>query len=155
MNISLSSIQINSQENGMGGMDSGTDVSGSGIGGPGYGMGNGNGTIPYPLMGMGSGMEGSESGSGYGMGGYGMGGYGGDGGAFSTCCQTKKISGSMNPEKDGIYDLAMDGNLRSQILGLPERCRSHCIYTKRDEMDNDRIFCFARSEYSQSKCIRE
>ena len=153
MNISLSSIQINSQENGMGGMGSGSDVSGSGIGGPGYGMGNGNGTIPYLLMGMGSGMEGSESGSG-----YGMGGYGGDGGAFSTCCQTKKISGSMYPEKDGIYDLATDGNLRSQILDFgqwPDRCRSHCIYTKRDMVDNDRLFCFARSEYSQSKCITE
>merc|ERR1712203_592791 len=61
----------------------------------------------------GSGMEGS--GSGYGIGGYGYGmggsGYGGEwsewkptgGYGGGECCPTKKIWGSMNPEKHGIW----------------------------------------------------
>merc|ERR1719348_2724008 len=36
----------------------------------------------------------------------------------------------------------------------PERCRRHCIYKKRDSYD-DRMYCFARSEYSQSMCMRD
>merc|ERR1712212_828374 len=34
----------------------------------------------------------------------------------------------------------------------PERCRRHCIYKKRNSYD-DRMYCFARSEYSQSMCL--
>merc|ERR1712112_668369 len=130
--------------------------SGSGMGGSGYGMG-------------GSGM----AGSGYGMGGSGDGEWmnwmGGE------CCPTKKIWGSMYPEKDGIYDLYIDGYMMmgSGMGGMgggygmgsgmgmdmdnmqwPERCRRHCIYKKRDSWD-DRMYCFARSEYSQSMCMRD
>jgi len=32
-------------------------------------------------------------------------------------------------------------------------CRRHCIYKKRNSPD-DRMFCFARSESSQSMCMR-
>merc|ERR1712037_686298 len=35
----------------------------------------------------------------------------------------------------------------------PEMCRRHCIYKKRNSPD-DRMFCFARSESSQSMCMR-
>merc|ERR1712158_278408 len=34
----------------------------------------------------------------------------------------------------------------------PERCRRRCIYKKRNSYD-DRMYCFARSEYSQSMCL--
>merc|ERR1712226_1249507 len=79
--LALAARQVYGQEDGSGhgGMGgSGMEGSGSGMGGSGYGMG----------------------GSGYGMGGSGYGGYGG-----GECCPTKKIWGSMNPEKDGFYDL--------------------------------------------------
>merc|ERR1712117_867556 len=175
MLLALGAGQIYSQENGMGmtGATPGstppgsTPGSGSGMSGSGTPGSTPPGSSPGSTpAGSGYGMGGSGGGSGYGGMGYGMGsgsgmgesGYGGDGDAFCTCCQTKKISGSMYPEKDGIYDLATDGNLRSQILDFgqwPDRCRSHCIYTKRDMVDNERLFCFARSEYSQSKCITE
>merc|ERR1719153_1642827 len=73
---------------------------------------------------MGSGM-----GGGYGMGmggGSGMGmGYGGSGMGM---------------------DMDMDN------MQWPERCRRHCIYKKRNSYD-DRMYCFARSEYSQSMCL--
>merc|ERR1711992_462221 len=74
----------------------------------------------------GSGMEGS--GSGYGMGGYGYGmggsGYGGEwsewkptgGYGGGECCPTKKIWGSMNPEKDGFYDLVVDENMMQNMM---------------------------------------
>merc|ERR1711936_274592 len=77
------------------------------------------------------------SGSGYGMGsgmgggyGYGMGsGYG------------------MNM---GYGGMGMD----MDDMEWPRRCRSRCAYTKRDSFDN-RMFCFARSDYSQSMCIAD
>ena len=75
--------------------------SGSGMGGSGYGMG-----------GSGYGM----GGSGYGMGGSGYGGYGG-----GECCPTKKIWGSMNPEKDGFYDLVMDRDMMENGLNGCQR----------------------------------
>ena len=131
----VSLIQINGQEDGSGngGMDgSGMEGSGSGMGGSGYGMG-----------GSGYGM----GGSGYGMGGSGYGGYGG-----GECCPTKKIWGSMNPEKDGFYDLVMDSYKDDMMW--PERCKSFCVYKKRNTSD-DRLHCFARSSNSQSMCMRE
>ena len=36
----------------------------------------------------------------------------------------------------------------------PERCRSFCIYKKRDSGD-ERAYCFARSSNSQSMCMRD
>merc|ERR1711915_870528 len=125
----------------------------------------------------GSGMEGS--GSGYGMGGYGYGmggsGYGGEwsewkptgGYGGGECCPTKKIWGSMNPEKDGFYDLVVDENMMQNMMengygmgsgygmgmgygGMgsdmddgewPERCRSFCIYKKRDSYDDIILLC--------------
>merc|ERR1712020_613795 len=111
MLLAFAAGQIKSQDHGN--MDG---MTGSGHGGmDGSGMGSGMG-------GSGSGM----GGSGYGMGGAGMGGsgfgpgYGGDwmGGSGDgewmnwmggECCPTKKIWGSMYPEKDGIYDLYIDG----------------------------------------------
>merc|ERR1712088_537377 len=123
-------------------------------------------------------------GYGYGMGsGYGyewmqMGGYGG-----GECCPTKKIWDHWDQDKNGIYDLVMDGDMMNGMgsgygmgsgmgdgygygmgngygmnmgyggMGMdmddmdwPRRCRSRCAYTKRDSFDN-RMFCFARSEY--------
>merc|ERR1712210_252963 len=174
-------------------------------------------------------------GGGSGMGGSGFGGdwmnlVGGQ------CCPTKKISGSIDPEKDGVYDLVIDGymvantvmnafmnmftmgsgygmgpgsgdtgfgsgmgseeemgsdggsgmgsgygmNMGSGMgfggmgmgsgmgmgfggMGMgsgmdnmqwPEMCRRHCIYKKRNSYD-ERMFCFARSESSQSMCLRD
>merc|ERR1712045_348152 len=101
--LALAAHQINGQEDGSGngGMDgSGMEGSGSGMGGSGYGMG-------------GSGY------GGYGMGGSGYGGdwmsgsgYGGDwmnGGG--ECCRTKKIWDHWDQDKNGIYDLVMDGDM--------------------------------------------
>merc|ERR1711990_854244 len=114
MLLALAAGQINSQGDGSGhggmGMDgSGSGMGGSGMGGSGSAMGGGSG---YGMGGSGYGMGGSGyGGSGYdGMGsGMGMGsGYGGDRYA-GECCPSKKIWGSMYPEKDGIYDLVMDG----------------------------------------------
>merc|ERR1712226_720976 len=141
---------------GMGyGMGSGMHGSGSGMGGSGYGMG----------------------GSGYGMGGSGYGGYGMGGSGFSgECCPTKKIWGSVHPEKDGMYDLVIDGYTMMNMMGSgiggmgsgmgmgyagmgmgmdmdnmqwPERCSRLCIYKKRNSNSNN-MYCFAQSEYSQS-----
>merc|ERR1712110_741067 len=86
--LALAARQINGQEDGSG--NGGMEGSGSGMGGSGYGMG----------------------GSGYG--GYGMGGsgYGGDwmnGGG--ECCRTKKIWDHWDQDKNGIYDLVMDGDM--------------------------------------------
>merc|ERR1719239_2021152 len=79
-------------------------------------------------MGSGQGMgsgEGSGMGGGYGMG-SGMGrGYGG-----------------------------MGMGMNMDDMEWPERCRRHCIYKKRDSYD-DRMYCFARSSYSQSMCMRD
>merc|ERR1712066_1006088 len=100
--LAVADRQVYGQEDGSGhgGMGgSGMEGSGSGMGGSGYGMG----------------------GSGYGMGGSGyggewsewmpMGGYGG-----GECCPTKKIWGSMNPEKDGFYDLVVDENMMQNMM---------------------------------------
>merc|ERR1712038_1212187 len=140
-------------------------------------------------------------------------GYGGDGewqyGGAGECCPTKKIWGSRDWEKDGFYDLVIDGYMMDNMMGSgmgyggygmgsgngmgpgygmgsgsgmgsgvgmgsgmgmgyggmgmgmnmddmewPERCRRHCIYKKRDSYD-DRMYCFARSSYSQSMCMRD
>merc|ERR1712066_1015885 len=89
--LAIAASQINCQHGDMGG--SGMEGSGSGMGGSGYGMG----------------------GYGYGMGsGYGgewpewmqMGGYGG-----GECCPTKKIWDHWDQDKNGIYDLVMDGDM--------------------------------------------
>merc|ERR1712037_489277 len=178
--LAIAASQINCQHGDMGG--SGMEGSGSGMGGSGYGMG----------------------GYGYGMGsGYGgewpewmqMGGYGG-----GECCPTKKIWDHWDQDKNGIYDLVMDGDMMNGMgsgcgmgsgdgygmgsgmgggygygmgsggygmnsgyggMGMdmgsmdwPRRCRSRCAYKKRDSYDN-RMYCFARSEYSQSMCMRD
>ena len=129
-----------------------TEGSGSGMGG--------FGTLPYHVGGSGYGGEGSE---GMPIGGSGYGG--------GKCCPTKKIWGSMNPEKDGFYDLVMDSGMGggygygmgtgSGGMGTdkddmmwPERCKSFCVYKKRNTSD-DRLHCFARSSNSQSMCMRE
>merc|ERR1712210_422542 len=138
------------------------------------------------------------------------------------CCPTKKIWGSIDPEKDGVYDLVIDGYVVANTfmnvfmnmftmgsggtgsgmgseeemgsgggsgmgsgygmgmgyggmgmgmgsgmgmgfggmgMGMdnmqwPEMCRRHCIYKKRNSYD-ERMFCFARSESSQSMCLRD
>merc|ERR1712192_14548 len=36
----------------------------------------------------------------------------------------------------------------------PERCSRQCIYKKRNSYD-DKMYCFARSQYSQSMCMSE
>merc|ERR1712181_68844 len=36
----------------------------------------------------------------------------------------------------------------------PERCSRQCIYKKRNSYD-DRMYCFARSQYSQSMCMSD
>merc|ERR1711953_300436 len=101
--LALAACQINGQEDGSGngGMDgSGMEGSGSGMGGSGYGMG-GSG---YGGYGMG--------GSGYGGDWMGGSGYGGDwmnGGG--GCCRTKKIWDHWDQDKNGIYDLVMDGDM--------------------------------------------
>merc|ERR1712168_408280 len=85
------------------------------------------------MDGSGSGMEGS----GYGMGGgYGMGsGYG-----------TGMGYGGMGMGS-GYGGMGMGMDMDNMIW--PERCSRHCIYKKRDSYD-DRMSCFARSQYSQS-----
>merc|ERR1719460_1647828 len=105
--------------------------------GPGYGMGSGSDD-----MGSGSGMgsgegSGSRQGSGMGSGegsgmggGYGMGSGSGMGGGY----------GGMGMDMDNMQ--------------WPERCSRHCVYKKRDSWD-DRVYCFARSQYSQSMCMRD
>merc|ERR1712088_589799 len=121
--------------NGGYGMGPGMGYGGYGMGsgngmGPGYGMGSGSGMGSGEGMGSGQGMgsgEGSGMGGGYGMGmGSGMGmGYGG-----------------------------MGMGMNMDDMDWPERCRRHCIYKKRDSYD-DRMYCFARSSYSQSMCMRD
>merc|ERR1712106_1004458 len=105
----------------------------------GYGNGNGGG--------MGNGMGyGNGGGMGNGMG-YGMGncmdGGGGD------CCQMKRISGSMNPQMDGVY--VNKNNNKKLCNSLPGRCNSPCVYEKKDAYDGVQ-YCFADSLYSQSEC---
>merc|ERR1712130_379879 len=129
MVLALAAGQINSQDHGN--MDG---MSGSGHGGmDGSGIGSG-----MDGSGMGSGMGGSGSGmggSGYGMGGSGMGGSGYGMGMGSGMGMGY---GGMGMDMDNMQ--------------WPERCRRHCIYKKRDSWD-DRMYCFARSEYSQSMCM--
>merc|ERR1712210_414700 len=114
MVLALAAGQINSQESGSGhgnmdgmsgsGMGSGMEGSGSGMGGSGYGMG-GSGYGGYGMGG--SGFDGEWS------------GYGGDGMNFGAgeCCPTKKIWGSRDWEKDGIYDLVLDGYMMDSGMG--------------------------------------
>merc|ERR1711863_140554 len=81
----------------------GSGMGGSGMGGSGYGMGGGSG-----MGGSGYGGDWME-GSGYG----GEWQYGGAG----ECCPTKKIWGSKDWEKDGIYDLVIDGYEMMNMMG--------------------------------------
>ena len=104
--LAIAAPQINgqvaySQEGGSGHGD--MDMSGSGMG---YGMGSG--MDGSGMEGAGFGLGASGYGVGSGMGGSGFGGDWMDWGA-GVCCPTKKISGSIDPEKDGIYDLVIDG----------------------------------------------
>merc|ERR1712037_865708 len=102
---------------------------GSGMGGMGYGMGSGMGHGGYGMgfgYGMGPGSGDTGFGSGMGYDGMGMGmGFGGMG-----------------------MGMGMDN------MQWPEMCRRHCIYKKRNSYD-ERMFCFARSESSQSRCMRD
>merc|ERR1712128_151093 len=100
-------------------------------------MGYGNGG------GMGGGMG---SGMGYGNGG-GMGnemGYG-----MGNCCPMKRITGSMNPQMDGVY--VNKNNNKKPCNSLPGRCNSPCVYEKKNAYDGVQ-YCFADSLYSQSEC---
>merc|ERR1712110_308776 len=58
--------------------------------------------------------------------------------------------GNGNGMNMGYGGMGMD----MDDMDWPRRCRSRCAYTKRDSFDN-RMFCFARSEYSQSMCIAD
>merc|ERR1719500_2076924 len=115
---------------GMGGMGYEGYGMGSGMG-YGYGMGSGSGDMGSGSgMGPGEGM-GSRQGSGMGSGeGYGMGMGSGMGMGY----------GGMGMDMDNMQ--------------WPERCSRHCVYKKRDSWD-DRVYCFARSQYSQSMCMRD
>merc|ERR1712037_794778 len=117
-------------------------MNGMGSGYGGYGIGSGED------MGSGSGMgSGMGSGDGYGMG-SGMGGgygYGMGSGGYG-----------MNM---GYGGMGMGGGYGGMGMDMgsmdwPRRCRSRCAYKKRDSYD-DRMYCFARSEYSQSMCMRD
>merc|ERR1711892_955390 len=116
-----------------GGMGSGMGY-GNG-GGTGNGMGNGIG------YGMGGGMN-NGMGGGYGMGNC-MDNVGGD------CCPMKRISGSMNPQMDGVY--VNKNNNKKPCDSLPGRCNSPCVYEKKNAYDGVQ-YCFADSLYSQSEC---
>merc|ERR1711892_1238302 len=116
-----------------GGMGSGMGY-GNG-GGTGNGMGNGIG------YGMGGGMN-NGMGGGYGMGNC-MDNVGGD------CCPMKRISGSMNPQMDGVY--VNKNNNKKPCNSLPGRCNSPCVYEKKNAYDGVQ-YCFADSLYSQSEC---
>merc|ERR1712106_880275 len=113
--------------------------------GNGGGMGNGMG------YGMGGGMN-NGMGGGYGMGngmggGYGMGNCMDGGGG--ECCPMKRISGSMNPQMDGVY--VNKNNNKKPCNSLPGRCNSPCVYEKKNAYDGVQ-YCFADSLYSQSEC---
>merc|ERR1712183_480178 len=74
------------------------------------------------------GQTGGESGSGpsygYGMG-YGYGdGYGDD---EYACCPLKMVTGSKDPEMDGLYRLVMKADWS---VNLPAKCNSRCVYQK-------------------------
>merc|ERR1739838_280304 len=101
---------------------------------------------------MGGGGMNNGMGGGYGMGngmggGYGMGncmdGGGGD------CCPMKRISGSVNPQMDGVY--VNKNNNKKPCNSLPGRCNSPCVYEKKNAYDGVQ-YCFADSLYSQSEC---
>merc|ERR1712183_692696 len=74
------------------------------------------------------GQTGGETGSGpsygYGMG-YGYGdGYGDD---EYACCPLKMVTGSKDPEMDGLYRLVMKADWS---VNLPAKCNSRCVYQK-------------------------
>merc|ERR1711953_335354 len=132
--------------------------------GAGHGSGSGDsGGSGYSDMG-GPGDGGDwMGGSGYGNWTDGS-GYGGDwtDGVYG-CCLTKKVWGNINPRRDGIYDLDLASTYSTSTY--PRRCSPDgrldvCIYKKRDltgaEMTYHTVkYCFARSEYGQSMCLRE
>merc|ERR1719174_541050 len=83
---------------------------------------------------------GSGMGSGYGMGmGSGM-GFGGMG-----------MGSGMGM---GYGGMGMGMGMGMDNMQWPEMCRRHCIYKKRNSYD-ERMFCFARSDSSQSMCLRD
>merc|ERR1712106_1123533 len=114
-------------------------------GGMGNGMGYGNGGVMGNGMGYGNG-GGMGNGMGYGMG-YGMGNCMDNGGG--DCCPMKRISGSMNPQMDGVY--VNKNNNKKPCNSLPGRCNSPCVYEKKNAYDGVQ-YCFADSLYSQSEC---
>merc|ERR1719432_393135 len=119
----------------------------------GYGMGSG--------MGNGYGM-----GSGYGMGpGYEMGPGSGDTGFGSGMGSEEEMGSSGGSGMGSGYGMNMGSGMGFGGMGMgmgmgmdnmqwPEMCRRHCIYKKRNSYD-ERMFCFARSESSQSMCLRD
>ena len=104
-------------------------------------------------------MGGLGYGEDYWMGGSGYGGDWMSGG--EECCPTKKVWGSINPSRDGIYDLDMASSSGyGEEMHRPRRCgRDQCIYKKRDGTSEDGTdgvrYCFAPSEYGQSMCLRD
>merc|ERR1711874_619982 len=94
-------------------------------------------------------------GSGYGMGGSGYGGYGGDGmgSGMGMGSGYGMGSGSGMGSGEGMGSTSGTGmDMDMDNMQWPERCRRRCIYKKRNSYD-DRMYCFARSEYSQSMCL--
>merc|ERR1712123_468352 len=61
----------------------------------------------------------------------------------------KRISGSINPQMDGVY--VNKNNNKKPCNGLPGRCNSPCVYEKKNAYDGVQ-YCFADSLYSQSEC---
>merc|ERR1719233_173929 len=62
------------------------------------------------------------------------------------CCPQKKIWGSMNPRRDGVYTL-----VSNWAPDLPYNCMDSCIYEKK--RSPGKIFCFAPSMMSEAECI--
>merc|ERR1711881_501501 len=114
--------------------------------GSGYGMGPGSG--------MGMGMEGGygmDMGSGMGMGnGMGMGSGMGMGMGSGMGMGNGMGMGSGMGMGFGGLGMGMD----MENMEWPEKCRRQCIYKRRNSSD-DTMFCFARSESSQSMCLRD
>merc|ERR1711892_1298783 len=124
-----------------GGMGSGMGYGNGGGMGNGMGYGNGGGMGNGMGYGMGGGMDNGMGG------GYGMGNCMDNGGG--ECCPMKRISGSMNPQMDGVY--VNNNNNKKPCNSLPGRCNSPCVYEKKNAYDGVQ-YCFADSLYSQSEC---
>merc|ERR1712183_732682 len=129
------------------------------------------------------GQTGGETGSGpsygYGMG-YGYGdGYGDD---EYACCPLKMVTGSKDPEMDGLYRLVMKADWS---VNLPAKCNSRCVYQKDGNgngmggmgsgygmggmssgygmggmdsgngMGGGKMYCFGDSMYSMGECVAD